>query len=516
MSSSVQANWTLQTLLSDQARESVPDVAVHGVCLDSRLVTSGDVYLAVDGATTHGMRYALAAVAAGAVAVVTTPGALDDHADIVEQLRAEGTPVVAIDELKQHSAAIASRFYGAPSGQLTIIAVTGTDGKTSVCRFIAQTFSALNRRCGYIGTIGWGLGDSLQPTELTTPDAVTLQKMLAAMRDQGAELVALEASSHALAEGRLDNVAIDVAVLTNLGRDHLDYHQTVEHYQASKARLFRWPSLSAMVVNGSDAMGQQLLSSIDALEQYAFAANADSSTDALRGQSATGAHWIEATDVCATQEGLSFTVREGHAPDVLSGEVKAGLLGSFNVDNLLACYGCLRACQVAANEARHALSSVTPVEGRMERFGGGDGPTVVVDFSHTPQALQVAIAAARHHCTRQLWVVFGCGGDRDPGKRAPMAAAAEAADNIVLTDDNPRTENSQSIINEVMSGFTDPAAVTVIPNRAEAIAHAVAEATAGDLVLIAGKGHEDYQIIGSTKYPFSDRCEVLAALEQAS
>lgn len=516
MSPSVQANWTLRSLLDDQAIEAAADVPVRGVCLDSRLIASGDVYLAVEGATTHGLLYARAAVDAGAVAVLTSPQAQDDHAEIVEQLRAGGTPVLSVDGLKQRSAAIAARFYGAPSEQLTIIAVTGTDGKTSVCRFVAQTFAALNRRCGYIGTIGWGLGDELRATELTTPDAVTLQKMLATLRDQGAELVALEASSHALAEGRLDSVSIDVAVLTNLGRDHLDYHQTVEHYQASKARLFAWPTLSAIVVNGSDAMGQQLLSSVNGLKQYAFAANAESVNDGSFRHSVAGPVWIEAAEVTASRDGLVFTLREVHASITSSGEVRAALLGRFNVDNLLACYGCLRACQVAANEARHALSVVTPVEGRMERFGGGHAPTVVVDFSHTPQALQVALAAARHHCTRQLWVVFGCGGDRDPGKRAPMAAAAEAADRIILTDDNPRTESSRSIIDEVMSGFADPAAVTVIADRSAAIAHAVSEARTGDLVLIAGKGHEDYQIIGTTKYPFSDRSEVLAALERAS
>ena len=296
-------------------------------------------------------------------------------------------------------------------------------------------------------------------------------------------------------------------MLTNLGRDHLDYHKTIEAYRDAKAQLFAWPGLTAMIVNGCDAFGQQLLKSGSDARKYVYYSHADN-----RVAEAPEVVSVMADNVIASDNGLQFLLREG----TQSGNVNSPLLGRFNVDNLLACYTSLRACGVAANQARHSLEAVTPVAGRMERFGKQGGTTVVVDFSHTPQALEVAIDAARVHCRGQLWVVFGCGGDRDPGKRAPMAAAAEAADHVVLTDDNPRTERSENIINDALKGFVQPAAVTVIADRALAIEYAISHAAADDWVLIAGKGHENYQIIGSTRHPFSDRVEVLAALERAS
>ncbi|MGQ7843012.1 UDP-N-acetylmuramoyl-L-alanyl-D-glutamate--2,6-diaminopimelate ligase [Granulosicoccus sp. 3-233] len=500
--------WTLDSLLTDYTCESLPKLQLQGLSQDSRLVQSGDLYLALAGGTTHGMCFAEAAVAAGAVAVLCSRDVMSAHASTVDSLRAEQVPLVAIEDLDSHYVRLASRFYRQPDRALKLIAVTGTDGKTSVCRFIAQALTAIDQPCGYIGTLGWGLGEQLQSTELTTPDAVSLHRMLAVMRDQGARAVALEASSHGLAEGRLDGLALDVAVLTNFGRDHLDYHQSLEAYRAAKARLFSWPGLEAMVVNGRDSLGRELLTQGEGLAQFAF--HGDASTEV--SESAGRACIIRATNIRASDSGLHFSLAEGDAV----GDVDTSLLGRFNVDNLLACYGCLRACGVAANQARHALASVTPVCGRMERLGHDNQPTVVIDFSHTPQALAVAIDAVRVHCRGSLWVVFGCGGDRDPGKRAPMAAAAEAADHVVLTDDNPRTERSEDIIADALQGFRQPEAVQVIADRAQAIAYAIAHAASDDLVLIAGKGHEDYQIIGTTRHSFSDRVEALAALEQAS
>ncbi|ASJ75892.1 UDP-N-acetylmuramoyl-L-alanyl-D-glutamate--2,6-diaminopimelate ligase [Granulosicoccus antarcticus] len=500
-------NWTLATLLEGLTDDVLSTQTVSGVCLDSRLIESGDLYLAVGGASTHGMQFAQAAIAAGAMGVACSPEAIEAYTDIVNTLREANIPVLGIQDLDNRCALIAARFYESPDQSLTLIAVTGTDGKTSVCRFIAQALTSTGQACGYIGTLGWGLGDSLHSTELTTPDAVTLRRILARLRDEGATTVALEASSHGLAEGRLDGLSLDVAVLTNLGRDHLDYHKTIDAYRQAKAQLFAWPGLSAMVVNGCDAMGQQLLTSVSGVQQFAYFPTATSDDDA-----STELVRILADDVIANDNGLQFCLREGNE----SGVVSSPLLGRFNVDNLLACYGSLRACGVAANQARHSLSVVQPVAGRMERFGKPGATTVVVDFSHTPQALSIAIDAARVHCKGQLWVVFGCGGDRDPGKRAPMAAAAEAADHVVLTDDNPRTERSADIISDALLGFRQPAAVSVIAERAKAIEYAISQAAADDLVLVAGKGHEDYQIIGTTRYPFSDRVEVQAALERVS
>lgn len=506
------STWSLNDLLSDWVGDTLSNTPVSGVSLDSRLVKRGDLYLAVDGAVTHGMRFAEAAVAAGAVAVAMQTEATDEFADIAQSLTESGIPVVAINNLTAHCADIAARFYGNPDQSITLIAVTGTDGKTSVCRFIAQAYDGIGKCCGYIGTLGWGLGEQLENTELTTPDVVSLRRMLASLRDQGAEIVALEASSHGLSEQRLKGLAIDVAVLTNFGRDHLDYHQSIEHYKASKASLFSWPELSAMVLNENDLLGKELLESATSARQIAYRTQ-----NIGEDSSQTPAHLDDgfsllACDITADDSGLSFILKECEEAERIS----TSLIGQFNVDNLLACYASLRACGVAANEARHGLSLVKPVAGRMERFGGKGLPTVVVDYSHTPQALSVAIESIRVHCRGSLWVVFGCGGDRDPGKRAQMAQAAEKADRVVLTDDNPRTESSEDIIAAAMKGFERPDEVIVIADRSTAIKHAVAHAEPHDLVLVAGKGHEDYQIIGTKRYPFSDRAEVIAALEVAS
>jgi len=383
--------------------------------------------------------------------------------------------VLVVADLENQCAAIASRFYGSPDKNMTLVAVTGTDGKTSVCQFIAQSFAALERPCGYIGTLGWGIGQALNKTALTTPDSVSLRRMLAVMREQGADVIALEASSHGIAEGRLDGLTLDVAVLTNLGRDHLDYHKTIEAYQAAKAKLFDWSTLNAVVVNADDALGRRLLVQSQLSCCYSFAASGQAAEE--KG------HHVLAKNIIPHESGLHFDLH--HADQIQS--VSTKLLGRFNVDNLLATYATLCACGA-----------------------------VVIDYSHTPNALQVAIECVQVHCAKALWVVFGCGGDRDAGKRAPMARAAQIADHIVLTDDNPRTEKSQDIINDVLSGFDTTDNVTVISDRAQAIKYALSSARAGDLVLIAGKGHEDYQIVGEQRLHFSDREQVLSALGLAS
>lgn len=500
-------SWTLDTLLEPMQLPAIPAVEISGVCLDSRLVQPGDLYLAVAGATTHGMRFAQLATQAGAVAVLVATDAEAQFQDAINALRADGITTIAVPELDNQCALIAERFYDKPDSKMTLIAVTGTDGKTSVCRFIASALNNTSRACGYIGTLGWGVGDSLQATELTTPDVVSLRRMLADMHQQGARYVALEASSHGLSEGRLDGLQLDVAVLTNLGRDHLDYHVTVEAYQAAKSRLFHWQGLKAVVLNGCDSMGRELATSLEGVKQLVYCSDTNCA-DGLPDSHAL----ILASKIVTRDSGIDFSLEES---GVLH-SVSTGLLGKFNVENLLACFASIRACGVAANDAIHVLRSVPAVPGRMERLGSEAQPVVVIDFCHTPQALTVAIESVRVHCAGQLWVVFGCGGDRDTGKRAPMARAAEAADHIVLTDDNPRTESSARIIEDTLKGFENQSAVTIIADRASAIRHAVTSACADDLILIAGKGHENYQIVGSTRLPFSDREQALAALELAS
>jgi UDP-N-acetylmuramoyl-L-alanyl-D-glutamate--2,6-diaminopimelate ligase len=303
-------------------------------------------------------------------------------------------------------------------------------------------------------------------------------------------------------------LSLDLAVLTNLGRDHLDYHITPEAYRAAKERLFHWQTLKAVVLNADDEMGRDLIASIDSIPRFAYSTSAYPSAFATN----TDLNAIIAEGIYAHDVGLEFDIVDA----AFTGHLKTGLLGRFNVDNVLACYASLRACKIAANDALHALDAVRPVPGRMEQLGGAGKVTVVVDYSHTPGALSAVIDALRVHCKNRLWVVFGCGGDRDPGKRAPMAQAAQVADHVVLTDDNPRTESSAAIIKDAMAGFDNPENVHVIPDRSAAIHFAITSATSTDLVLIAGKGHENYQIIGNTRHHFSDREQTLAALELAS
>jgi len=522
-----------------------------GVCLDSRLLEAGDLYLAVGGASTHGFRFAADALERGAVAVAVDPadvarfdGAL---AETYRGLVASGAPLVEVADLARRAPFLAARFHAHPDRALTLVAVTGTDGKTSVCRFVATALEALGTPCGYIGTIGWGRGDALASTALTTPDAVTLPRMLAALRDGGARAVALEASSHALAARRLDALALDVAVLTNLGRDHLDFHGDIASYRDAKARLFDFASLSAIVVNGDDPFGRDLAandtSPLDATPDAASGTAAPArvlytvqaetrevdgrrdATDRVTGDTggdgtvdvsgAVGAGAdvvrVHASDIRATADGLAFMLVDGDCRV----RVESPLMGRFNVANLLACHGALRALGHAPERAAAVLGTIRPPAGRMERFAASGRPTVVVDYAHTPQALAAAIAAARAHCTGALWVVFGCGGDRDPGKRAPMGRAAESADHVVVTDDNPRGEASADIIAMVLDGMREPARATVVPGRRDAIAHAVRGAASDDVVLVAGKGHEDYQIVGDTRLALSDRVCVDELLAEA-
>ena len=519
--------WTMADLfdglLSDDAvaasrvDEDQSGLEIHGLSLDSRLVQAGDLYLAVSGASTHGLCFAEDAIARGAVAVAFNPSVRDGTAELSSFIGSGTVPFIPVPALEQQCANLATRFYHAPDKALDVIAVTGTDGKTSVCQFIASALSATGTPCGYIGTLGWGLGDELQDTALTTPDVIALRRMLATLKSQGAVAVAMEASSHGIDAGRVSDLSINVAVLTNLGRDHLDYHQTIEAYREAKAALFAFPSLDAVVVNADDEFGLELLrrTSRSGVKRIAYGSRSSTADMQQLGEE-FALSTVRADQIKPVSSGLTFSLIDASESHVIN----SALMGRFNVDNLLACYGSLKALGIAANEAVHALDAVAPVAGRMERFTETGMPTVIVDYAHTPQALSVALTAARAHCDGELWVVFGCGGDRDKGKRAPMAQAATAADRVIVTDDNPRSEASADIISDILDGF-DPSAitgdlVTVISDRATAIEHAIRAASAIDLVLVAGKGHEDYQIVGTERLDFSDRRQVESLLKEAS
>ncbi|MCU0760503.1 MAG: UDP-N-acetylmuramoyl-L-alanyl-D-glutamate--2,6-diaminopimelate ligase [Steroidobacteraceae bacterium] len=482
-------------------------LVVADVTLDSRRARRDGLFLACAGRRTHGLVGAAAAVDAGVRAVLWEPAAgVEPPAGL--DSRAFVAPVPG---LSRHAGAIAARFFDAPSRAMTVAGITGTNGKTTSCWLLAQALHGLGRPCGYVGTLGAGLPPGpVEPGEFTTADAVSVQRQLAALRAAGARCVAMEVSSHALDQHRVGGVEFRVAAFTNLTRDHLDYHGTMEAYGAAKARLFDWPGLGARVFNVDDAFGARLAGSALQAGSVTFAVARQAASRALLGQlRAAGARALQAGAVRSTSRGLEFRVEGGFG----ARELRLPLVGDFNVENALVVLGCLLALDVPVDAAIEALARCGAPSGRMETLGGGERPLAIVDYAHTPDALAKALRAARAHCSGRLHVVFGCGGDRDPGKRPQMGAiAAQLADALVVTDDNPRTESPQRIVADILAGLPGGAGAEVVHDRAEAIRATLARARPGDVVLVAGKGHEDYQFVGAERRPFSDQAEVRAAL----
>ena len=489
----------LSALLRDLA--VVPAVAervVRGVQLDSRQVRAGDVFLACDGVQRRGRDFIPAALANGAIAIVYEIAAGETAP--LPLLTGDETPQIAVVNLAQRAGLIAERFYNEPSRDLFMVGVTGTNGKTSCSHYLAQALDSAAAPCGIIGTVGNGLLGDLQSGTHTTPDAVSLHALLAALRDEGARSVVMEASSHALDQGRVNAVAFDVAVFTNLTRDHLDYHGDMAAYGAAKQKLFHQPGLRYAVTNADDDFGRGLLANLRTEVQAV--------SYGLGGAAADAIPHLQASAVQLHDDGMRFSVQSPWG----AGEVRLPLLGRFNVSNVLAVLATLLITGMEFNEALRRLARLEAVTGRMQRFGGGNAPLVVVDYAHTPDALEQALMALRAHCRGLLWCVFGCGGDRDRGKRPLMGAvAARLADRVVITDDNPRSEDPAASAADIMEGSGD-AAAEVIHDRAAAIARALQAATAGDVVLIAGKGHETYQQIGTQYLPFSDQAVVARLL----
>jgi UDP-N-acetylmuramoyl-L-alanyl-D-glutamate--2,6-diaminopimelate ligase len=480
------SNLVLDQLLRELGiADNAPPVVLTGVALDTRELRRGDVFLALRGGTEHGLRHATQALANGAVAILAeTPLPADVPLPA-------GAVVIPVEQLRHRAGALVDRIYAAPSSDLSLVGVTGTNGKTSTVQFIAQAAAACGRLPATLGTLGAGPVGAMRPQARTTPDICTTQRFLAEMRDAGCNLVAMEVSSHALDQGRVDALAFDVAVFTQLSRDHLDYHGNMQAYFEAKARLFSWPGLRAAVINRDCPWGRQLLASMPAdVEVHSYSATGAAAAD------------LAAEDIVLDHQGLSFTLRcEGqrHA-------VRTGLLGRFNIDNLLAASAALRALGESPERIVAALAQLDPVPGRMNRLGGGAHPLIVVDYAHTPDAISKALDALREHAPQRLSIVFGCGGERDRGKRPQMAAAAEAgADRVIVTDDNPRGEDGDAIVAEICAGFAHPERVQIQRDRRRAIELAVAGAGPGDIVLIAGKGHESCQEIGGRKLAFDDR-----------
>lgn len=480
---------------------------------DSRQVQPGDVFVAMPGVapgSDDGRRYLHAARERGAVAaMVEAEGFGGAEA---------GLPVLPVRGLRRQIGELAAAWYGRPSESLRVIGVTGTNGKTSTTFWIAQMLSRAGTRCAVLGTVGSGFpGEPLADAALTTPDAIALQREVRRLRDAGAAALAMEVSSIGLDQGRVDGMRFDVAVFTNLTRDHLDYHGSMAAYEAAKARLFDWPTLGTAVLNLDDPAGRRLALRLRERAR-AGAPRVVGFTTAAGGLAAADveglAYLLSAGEVRAGADGLAFVLKNGRGER----RVEVPLVGSFNVSNLLAVIGAVQACGVDLDQACQLAPLLVPPPGRMQRVRGpgGEGPLVVVDYAHTPDAIEQALLALRPQAAARggrLWIVFGAGGDRDPGKRAPMGAvAARHADRLVITSDNPRREEPAAIAAAVAQGVPAAKRAETILDRAEAIAHAVAAADARDVVLIAGKGHEATQEIAGVKRPFSDVEQARATL----
>ena len=473
------------------------DPVVTGITLDSRKVQPGDLFIALQGSCADGHEFVDAAIESGAVAIIRDALVRPD-VEIRRQIQ-----LIPVPGIRQCAGYIAASFYGNPSTSMQVVGITGTNGKTSCSHFLAQ---ALNEDlpAGVIGTLGNGLYGALQESVNTTPDPVGLQFLLAQFRDEGARYTVMEVSSHGLDQGRVQGVDFDSAVFTNLSRDHLDYHGDMERYGAVKRSLFTMPGLRNAVINADDQFGRELLDSLP--EKINICGYT------LEGRVDAAAVMVAGEELRLGTTGLQMKVQTPWGNSL----VKSPLLGRFNASNLLAVLATLLMLDVPLELAVSRLAQLKAVPGRMESCGGQGRPLVVVDYAHTPEALKQVLIALREH-GQQLWCVFGCGGDRDKGKRPLMGAVAEHyADQVMITDDNPRSENPEVIAAEILTGMQESAKATVCHDRATAIAAVIMQASAQDVVLVAGKGHESVQQIGDIKRPFSDRVVVQTALARRS
>jgi UDP-N-acetylmuramoyl-L-alanyl-D-glutamate--2,6-diaminopimelate ligase len=487
---------TLADLLQGYA--DAPEIPVHGIASDSRLLQDGFLFLAVQGMSSHGLDYLEQVKQAGVCAIAWDTASGVEPGDI-------GVRTIAIDDLAGKLGEIANRYYGRPSEQLNIIGVTGTNGKTTVAWMVAQARELLGERCAYLGTLGYGV-DSVEGAEgMTTPAAIELHGRLADFVAAEATSAAIEVSSHALSQGRVDGVRFDTALFTNLSRDHLDYHADMDDYFDSKARLFLQCDPNDRIVNLDSEHGTQLaaLCGQDVVTV---------STDVDRV--ANGHPYVFVRSVVATKQGSEITFVSSWG----DGRFRLPMPGDFNVENAVLVLALLLRKGVPLDAACDVMSEVSAPPGRMQRVAM-EGPAVFVDYAHTPTALDSALRALRAHCRGKLWCVFGCGGDRDQGKRPQMGEAAEQhSDHVVITTDNPRSENAQVIIDDILTGTAHADKVTIIEDRAAAIAWAIDQAFDDDVVLIAGKGHEDYQESNGERVAFSDYAvaqKALAAKEGA-
>ncbi|OOF65493.1 UDP-N-acetylmuramoyl-L-alanyl-D-glutamate--2,6-diaminopimelate ligase [Rodentibacter sp. Ppn85] len=465
------------------------DIEINELVLDSRKVKTSDLFVAVKGHQVDATCFIEQAILTGASAVVAETGSADMHLGIVYK---QQKPVIYYYNLSANLSEIADKFYDSPSKKLTLVGVTGTNGKTTVSQLLAQWVKYLGHKPAVMGTIGNGLLGQIVEAKNTTGSAVEIQSSLASFVNAGADFAAIEVSSHGLVQHRVEALDFNVAIFTNLSRDHLDYHGTMEDYTQAKKRFFfdLFPDLQ--ILNADDPIGAEWLKSLP----NGIAVSCDANFQSNSKQ------WLKAVSARFTREGtiIDFTSSWGN------GTLNSPLIGAFNVSNLLLAMAALLALGYSLESLIDSVSTLRGVRGRMEMIKVEEKPAVIVDYAHTPDALEKALVAAREHCNGKLWCIFGCGGDRDRGKRPLMAKVAEQfADMVIVTTDNPRTEEPDKIEADIISGFSNMDKVGVISDRAQAIEFAIQGAQKNDLILIAGKGHEDYQIVGSEILHFSDQ-----------
>jgi len=482
--------------LFDDLPQELAAMTVSGITTDSRNVTQGGLFLAVQGFANHGLEFLDQALENGAAVVAWEPAQ-----GVAEPEAVDGVLMIEVQDLGLATGILADEFFGHPSMILNVAGITGTNGKTTTAWLAAEAANRLGAKSGYMGTLGYGFADQLEPAPLTTPGVVSVHRRLSEMADAGAANVFMEVSSHGLDQGRVDAVRFKVAAFTNLSRDHLDYHGSLEAYGQAKAALFTEFQPEFAVLNVADEFGRELARLLHK-DVHLLSVSADPRHEAA----------LVAELVNAGTDGLQvrFSGEYGEA------ELHSSLWGRFNVENLAVATGILLGLGVSLGDAVQALAECAAPAGRMEPVSdSSEQPQVIIDFAHTPDALEQVLNCVREHCDGALWCVFGCGGDRDTGKRAEMGRiAGSLADRVVLTDDNPRDEDPAVIIDDVLQGFIELPQPQIIHDRAEAITTAVGSAVAGDVVLVAGKGAENYQIRAGEQIEFSDQLVAKQALAE--
>lgn len=502
-------NKTIRQLLGSRFDQQGLDieeswnVEVSGLAIDSRDIRQGDVFLAYRGINSDGRSYIQNAIENGAVAVIAEKNKQWEQFSLVDGK----TPVFVYPNLKKDIGVLAANYFDNPSNQMKVIGITGTNGKTSCSHFIAEALNLLNKRCAVLGTLGYGFPDQLKASTHTTPDPVNLQKNLKALKDEGASFIAMEASSHALDQGRLNGTVIDAAVLTNITHDHLDYHKSMDQYAEAKRTLFLWKGLNHIVINLDDEYGKQWIGSLEKSNKLNLVGYSRGGSQ-LSTQSFKR---VIAKEITCDINGICFDYSSSWGDGQIENRQ---ILGDCNVDNFLAVIGVLFSFGFDSKAISKVLSKIHGVPGRMEKIQIPDMPVVIVDFAHTPDAFENVLSDVMHQKKGKLICVFGCGGDRDREKRPVMGRIAERlADKVVLTNDNPRSEDSSNIFKGILSEVSNLSSFEVIEDRAKAITSALNLAGKEDVVLVCGKGAESYQEIKGDKIPFSDKAVIESVLK---